>query len=137
MGNWRDKNARAYVVSKEEWDARCHWDDLTQYEKGLCCSGGCGITLFGIIKPMPDFNFKPACCRHDFAYLRGGDERVRNLADRNFQEEVLKLAAEMPGNNLVKRWAITYSNVVKKWGFLAWDYGPMRSKKEILEEAIK
>lgn len=142
MGHWWQKKARAYVVTVEEWENRCRWDDLNDEEKALCCGGGCGLEMFGL-KYTPDFKFKNACCRHDFHYLRGGDERVRQLGDRNFQEEIRKLARETEDTGAPRvrnvwwysRWAEAYAGVVNNGGWLVWDYGPMRSKEQILRLA--
>lgn len=142
MGSWWEKKARSYVVTVEEWDARCKWDDLTPEEQELCCGGGCGLELFGV-KYIPDFAFRTCCCRHDFHYLRGGDERVRLLGDRNFKEEVRKLAREDETTGAprvrnawwYKRWAELYAGAVVNGGWLVWDYGPMRSREEILRLA--
>ena len=47
-----------YAVGAEEWERRCKWDDLSQEEQESCGYGGCGISLFGCIKIIPDFVFK-------------------------------------------------------------------------------
>lgn len=141
MLSWFNHNARAYVVTADEWEARCQWDDLTQEEQSLCCSGGCGLELWGL-KVVPDFQFQTACCRHDFGYLRGGDERVRQLVDRNFKEEVRKLARETidgkpraEGTWIYKRFAELYAGAVAHGGWISWRYGPMNSKERIMELA--
>ena len=132
---WYEDGAMEYVVGAEEWERRCKWDDLSQEEQESCGYGGCGISLFGCIKIIPDFVFKKACWRHDFGYLRGGSEHVRNLIDANFAEEVRKLALEYGRLNAYRYWAELYAGAVKKIGYMAWDYGPMKTKDQILVEA--
>jgi len=134
---WYETGALDYVVTREEWEKRCKWDDLSSEEQEACGYGGCGLNLFGCIKIIPDFVFKRACWRHDFGYLRGGSEHIRGLIDSNFAEEVRKLALEYGRLNAYRYWAEAYIAAVRRVGYMAWDYGPMKGKAEILEEARK
>ena len=60
---------------------------------------------------------------------------MRNLIDANFAEEVRKLALEYGRLNAYRYWAELYAGAVKKIGYMAWDYGPMKTKDQILVEA--
>lgn len=140
MALWSTNPARNYAVTPQEWENRVTWDSLSLCEQMSCCTGSCGIELFGVIKYTPDFVFRSACCRHDFGYLRGGDETVRKLVDRNFKEEIRKLAGndEVTGEPRTsekwwyKRWAELYADAVVRWGWMRFDYGPMKTKEQLL-----
>jgi hypothetical protein len=128
-----------HIVSEEEYRNRVQWKDLTQEEKDRCCKGSCGLNIFGY-KILPDFIFKGCCCRHDFGYLRGGDARVKRLVDMAFKRQMYE-EAQQHGNFITgpcyRTLAYLGANAVVIFGVLAWDYGPMKNKEEILAAADK
>lgn len=136
MGNWWNIKARRYVVSEEEYANRCRWEDLTLEEQALVCDGGCGLTLFGK-KLIPDILFLDCCCHHDFAFLRGGDERVRELCEYAFRNEMEDIYLRSADKNFFKWWATRFKDVTANIGWLFWRYGPMKTKEEILALARK
>lgn len=129
-------SARRYVVTADEWENRCRWEDLTAEEKILVCDGGCGLSIFGK-KIIPDILFRDCCCHHDFAFLRGGDERVRNLSEYEFRNKMEDIYAVSPDPAFFKWWAIKYKTATQDLGWLIWRYGPMRNKAEILALAAE
>ena len=127
---------RNYVVTPEEWENRCQWEHLTDAEKQLVCQGGCGLDIFGY-KIIPNIIFKDCCCHHDFAYLRGGDERVRKICENAFKEELEMKVAASEDPAFFGMWAKAYAATVSKLGWFVWDYGPLRTKEQILALAVE
>lgn len=131
MSSWFNTKARSYVVTDEEYANRCRWEDLSAYEKELVCDGGCGISIFGR-KIVPDYVFRDVCCHHDFAFLRGGDARVRALVENAFAEELRFVVLTSNQPQRYKTLAYFYKTATRRFSWLAWPYGPMRTKEEIL-----
>lgn len=124
-----------YIVTLEEWNNRCKWEHLTAKEQKQICDGGCGINIYGI-KIIPDFIFGDSCCHHDFAWFRGGDERVRKIVERAFYYDVQRNMIKYDAKYYYNFWATAYTNTTNKLGWLKWNYGPMKSKEEILDLAF-
>jgi hypothetical protein len=126
-----------HIVSKEEWENRVRWRDLTDEEQRIICDGGCGINILGF-KVIPDFIFKPHCCRHDFGSIRGGDEWVRILVDTGFARGVMDSAMHDPKTKpSYPRIARLYINFVFAIHPKFFDYGPMKTMDEIKEFIAK
>lgn len=122
-----------HIVSKEEWDNRVRWEDLSDEEQEAICDGGCGVNIFGF-KIIPDFIFKPHCCRHDFGSVRGGDEYVRILVDSGFARGVMFSAVHHPSS--ARKYisiARIYLNTVFAVHPRFFDYGPMKDINQIRE----
>lgn len=129
------RKKRRYVVTAEEWANRAKYEDLNTTQQRNICDGSCGINILGK-KIVPDFVFEADCCRHDFGYLRGGDERVRKAVDNAFYNAMVR-DAQNAGNPLYAKMAVVYYQAVHKFGWMFFRYGPMKNKQEILEAAKK
>lgn len=123
-----------HIVTPQEWANRCQWEHLTPKEQQQVCLGGCGISVLGF-KIIPNFIYGDACCHHDFAWLRGGDERVRKIIERAFQQDIQRAVSSYYFPYHYNFWGQTYSTVTRKVGWLRWNYGPMKTKDQILELA--
>lgn len=101
------------------------YSSLTPEQKKIICNG-CG-GKGGFIKP-PDFIFHASCNQHDFYYWRGGNEKDRELADRQFYEamSIDILNAKWYLRPYYRFWAYTYYIAVRIAGGKFFNYGPMR-----------
>jgi len=61
---------------------KLRFSDLSDEQKTVVCNG-CGPKAWGGLQP-PQFIFRASCDQHDFYYWRGGTEKDRKFADKEF-----------------------------------------------------
>ena len=103
-------NSKANIIARSK-----EFRDLTEEEKSIVCNG-CG-SRHGI--NVPDLIFRDACDLHDYMYSKGGKEKDRSIADKEFLSNMLKKARR---NLFYRTMAYIYYTAVKVGGRFCFNY---------------
>lgn len=110
------------------------WSDLTP-EQQAEFGNGCGPSWLPekVANVLFGWFFEASCRHHDFNYSRGGNEKDRKKADKDFYNAMMRDSSRVksPLKYLAKAEAVVFYGLVRTFGWAAFDYGRYKSKEEM------
>lgn len=107
------------------------YEDLTPAQKRHICNG-CGPMGWGWL--VPDFCFRAAGNRHDFAYWMGGGWSDKLAADLEFLANCLRLALNRRRRRRLHSLAtlsFIYFGAVLLGGRRSFEFGPRKTRRDL------
>ncbi|MEW4983056.1 MAG: hypothetical protein AB1Y26_07475 [Cycloclasticus sp.] len=117
------------------------WSELSAAEQEKY-GNGCGPRRFPrwLINWLFGWLFEASCRRHDFGYARGGSKADKTASDKGLYNAMIRDAAVLLKDRKLLQYlaallvAVVFYLIVVALGWVRFEYGPYKTKEQILKQ---